>query len=695
MADHFINILPPLAGLNLDTSPSQIDDAESPELYNFLLHEPGQMRRRFGFKRGAPMASEITAGSYPFNIMLWKDQALVGYMDDSTNAFFATYYAPSPTETLPGSSSRTAGTIRMFRVDASDPDSTPWPVDEIPQDGTLVHTAMMPWGHTVQYEHSAYGCSTKPIFRPDKSGNGRTATRLVKWAGSVTSASGDFATISNGSTSGTFTGTPPATSVANCYLRFTADTAPYKYSYQIKSHTGGNASFELYEPYGLGENTSNVPNKVASECLWQPIDYVQNSPIWCQCVAVHYERLFVGRPVLVTPVGDIQPGEYPNGVMYSDAVQPEKWDDTSLIIVDDRPDDAIMAFGHIGHDLAVFKSDRIYVITGYSPQTFTVQLLTAELGCIDSRSVVQIDDGVAFMSKKGYYYVDSAGIPVKLSQREPGHGVQQRLLPEISGGLGGKQFVSSCGAIINDHVVLSNQDNIEKDPLDLGYVPYNDAWTLYHRTGAWANWGNRDADLQPICFSPGNQYAGGLTLAAFPNFIGSINSMFNAEPPNLNVSQQTILVEEQDQYYDDADDPQTAYIPVVARTKDFRLWDGDTGRLRAMYVEHCIQYTGTSDPNQNGLIVTVGTDRAISVTPSTVGTIEPQREAALNDPDYERYYVREFRTGAFQKEGALFRFRLSQENVSSGTTPQVLKWYNMRVLAEQTRSGRVQDNVSV
>lgn len=692
MADHFINIRPPLAGLNVDTSPSQIDDDESPELYNFLIHEPGQMRRRGGFKAGAPMAGEITAGSYPFNIMLWKNQALVGYMDDASSNFYATYFAPSPTEPLPGSGTRTGGTIRIFRLDASDPDNIPWDVDELVQNGTSVHTAMMPWGHTVQYEHSAYGCSAKPIFRADKSGNGRTATRLIKWAGSVTAPSGDFATINNGSTSGTFTGTPPANSIANCYIRFPSDTAPYRYSYQVKTHVGGNAAFELYEPYGLGENTTNVPNKTATAVEWVPIDYVQNSPIWCQCVAVHHERLFVGRPVLVTPVGDIQPGEYPNAVMYSEPTQPEKWNDTSLIVVDDRPDDAIMAFGHVGRNLVLFKSRRTYILSGYSPQTFTVHLVTAEMGCIDSRSVVQLGDGVAFMSHKGYYYLDSSLVPRELSQREPGHGIRRLLLPQVNNPLSGKQYIVSAAALSQDHLVLTNQETVDDDPP--GFNTPKDSWFMYTKTFAWGNWGNRDAEVQPLCYSPANQYAEGRVLAAFPNFVGTIDSMFDPEPPPVTGATVLVTPQVEDQYYDANDDLQTAYVPVVCRTKDFRLWEGDTGRLRAMYVEHCIQYVDTSDPTQNGLDVSIDIDRAISESPTTVGTVGPEFEDALFDPDYDRYYVREFRTGGFQREAAVFRVRLSQENVSSGTTPPVMKWYNIRLLGEQTRSGRVQNSVT-
>lgn len=688
MADSFINLQPPLAGLNLDTSPSQIEDNESPELYNFLLHEPGQMRRRYGIRRGRPMASTITSGSYPFNIMAWKNKVLVGYMADPTNVFYATYYAPSPTEPLPGSSDRTGGTVRMFRVDVSTPATTPWPVSEIVQDGILVHTAMMPWGATIQYDQAAYGCSSKPIFRRDKTGNGRTATRLVKWAGSTIAAGGDFATISNGSISGTFTGTPPTVSIADAFIRFNADVSPYHYSYQVKTHTANSANFTLYKPYGLGENTTNVPNKVASAVDWVPIDYVENSPIWCQCVAVHYERLFVGRPVYVTPVGGILPGEYPNGVAYSDATQPEKWNDTSLIIVDDRPDDAIMAFGHIGSYLAIFKSDRVYILTGYSPETFTVKLLTAEIGCIDSRSVVQIDDGVAFMSKKGYYYLDSTGIPIKLSQQAPGHGIQKRLLPEIAGNLGGKQFVSSCAALTQDHLVLSNQENRDKPS-----VPYHDPWMMYTKTRAWANWGNRDASIQPICFSPANQLVNGLVIAAYPLFMASIDSIFDAEPASDTMSIYPTVVQFKDDYYDASSNAQSAYIPAVCRTKDFRLWEGDTGRLRAMYVEHCVQYIGSSDPTQNGITITVDTDRDISVSAGTVGVVEPQYETGLSVPDYEKYYVREFRSGYFQREGAIFRFRLAHQNISSGTTPHVLKWYNLRLLVEQTRSGRVQDTV--
>jgi hypothetical protein len=542
---------------------------------------------------------------------------------------------------------------------------------------------MMPFGHTVQFESAAYGVTAQPVLRLDRAGTPTTSTRIVKWAGASGVAGGDFVTIANGSPNGTITGVAPAYSLKDYFLWFPSDVSPYIYAYQSKSHTAGAAAFELYKPYGLGESTANVPSKVATAVVWSPINVILNSPLWPSCVAVHYDRLFAGRAVTRTAVGSIPRGDYPNAIKWSDVGEPEKWNDTNMILVDDRPDDGIMGFGHIGKDLAILKRDRVYVMTGYSEATFSVTLLTAELGCTDSRSIVQYQDGVAFMSRKGYVYIDGSGGIQYLSQLEPGHGIHTTLLPEIArpdNTFTESQHLASSAALVQDHIILTNQYNITDFD-----NPINDSWSLYLKTNAWANWGNRESGVVPYCYTPGNQYIKGRVIAAFKNFLGEMDRMFYP------ISTASATFESLDETYNASDALVQFYIPTVVRTKDFRFWEGDTGRLRAIYVEHCIQYNGASDATQNGPALYIDTDRAISASPGTVGEVEPQYESGGLDTD--RYYVREFRGGYYQREGAVFRFRMALENVVSGTYPHVFKWYTTRALTERTKPGRVQNTV--
>jgi hypothetical protein len=678
--DQFVPLPPPAAGLNLDTSATQIDPLESPELYNELIHEPGQMRRRRGWRRKINLSTWLTAGRVPFQAMLWNSRMMVGILG-SQDAFIPPYRTVSPTSAVPAGYSRTNGSVFPLVINADDDQS--WSAAMLELDGTNGPFAeMMPLTAPSPYEASTYGTSIKAFSAKVKDLSTRTATRLTKWAGANVPTVAVTASINNDAVSGTFS-SGPVNSLKDCYLRFDSESPGYSYSYQIKTHTAGATSFTLYKPYGLGENLTNVPNKSAQAAKVRCMDWVENCPPDVQCSIVHYERLFVGRPTLIADVGDLARGEYPNAICWSDPGEPEKWNDTRVIQVDDRPDDAIMGFGHAGQDLLIFKYGRVYRMSGYNEQTFTVKLVTAEYGCVDSRSIVQYKDGCGFMSASGYRYIDS-GDAVEWSQMRPGHGIRRDLLPEVAkddSTFNRQMHLQSTAALIDAYLVLSNQDNRSTAAME-------DNWMFYCKNKSWARWGNSEAGLQPYCYTPANQYLNGRVCGLFQNFIAEIDHMFGPEEPT------TALVDTFDEYYE-AGTPATTYIPFVLRFKDFRVYGGDTGRFRAAFVEHCIQYVGASDATQNGVEVTVNRDENISVLPTDVDTIDPNFVSGATVPDPERIYVKEMRENYFQMEAMAFRIRLSMEFRDTGTFPHVAKFFLLRMLMEETKSGRIQNAVLV
>lgn len=104
--------------------------------------------------------------------------------------------------------------------------------------------------------------------------------------------------------------------------------------------------------------------------------------------------------------------EDPNQVRYSKqryAGAPVEFNDALEFSV---PEDggAITALGVLNEALAIFKSRRIYVVTGSGPnnlgggQAFPrAQLVTTDVGCVDARTVVQMPLGLMFQSSKGIY----------------------------------------------------------------------------------------------------------------------------------------------------------------------------------------------------------------------------------------------------------------------------------------------------
>lgn len=126
-------------------------------------------------------------------------------------------------------------------------------------------------------------------------------------------------------------------------------------------------------------------------------------------VAVHYDKLFV-----------LGSASSPNTLYFSDTGGPTglataaDWQDdttglTNQIAIgrDDNQDHGV-ALAAAGQDLVIFKRHSIYVLSGYSSSTFTVRQVAAGLGCVDARSVIEVDHGVYFMSEQGYTFFDGA-----------------------------------------------------------------------------------------------------------------------------------------------------------------------------------------------------------------------------------------------------------------------------------------------
>lgn len=144
-----------------------------------------------------------------------------------------------------------------------------------------------------------------------------------------------------------------------------------------------------------------------------------NAPRGAQAVKSHYTRLFVLGGRNPDGSGTLQP----NSLWFSDPIAGSDLPDTvaawqndasglvNQIQVDaDDVNDFGVALAKVGDDLAIFKRQSIYVLRGYSPDTFVLRPFSKSVGCIDPRSVVEFDDGCYFMSEHGYMWFDGSQI---------------------------------------------------------------------------------------------------------------------------------------------------------------------------------------------------------------------------------------------------------------------------------------------
>jgi hypothetical protein len=80
---------------------------------------------------------------------------------------------------------------------------------------------------------------------------------------------------------------------------------------------------------------------------------------------------------------------------------------TNLIVVGDSNDRA-RGLGHVGKQLAILKDRSIWLLAGLTPSSFSVQRITNEWGCVSRESIVDLNDGVFFLSERGMAFHDGA-----------------------------------------------------------------------------------------------------------------------------------------------------------------------------------------------------------------------------------------------------------------------------------------------
>lgn len=144
-----------------------------------------------------------------------------------------------------------------------------------------------------------------------------------------------------------------------------------------------------------------------------PVVYA-NAPHGAQAVRTHYRRLFVLGGRNPDGSGTIQL----NTLWYSDQIGTAALPDTlaawqddvsglvNQIVVDPDDNDFGVALARAGEKLVVLRRRSLFVLHGYSPSTFQMRAFSRDVGCIDPRSVVEVEDGCFFMSEHGFMYFD-------------------------------------------------------------------------------------------------------------------------------------------------------------------------------------------------------------------------------------------------------------------------------------------------
>jgi len=421
----------PLKGLNLDAHPGALSPDESPMLANVLLNYGPQLERRGPYQ---VVASDNDTNKFhvPVGVVRHGKKLLMSLLTDAGTPGTAYPYDYSPryrNDPL-NVNGIEAGTSEYENVGMVWLDGTTLldPASNI-NAGSLTAESCMPFTRGAGYEGVTYYTSIETEATAVKVGANAdtpgTTTRLCQWAGS--NQPGSTLTTSADATVGSTTvdlGANFGNNPVNMFLAFSPDvtTAGADFSYLIVEHLAGN-TYRIAKPYGLGSATA--VSRVNQTAWLLPRFVIQQSPPAATCVAVHLDRLFVGRPWLTNSTGTLQRGYWPSGIAWSEVSNPEKWPDQNIAVVGSEANDQVMGLQSLGRHLIIFKRYSTWVMAGDSEENFVIKRLIGNVGCIDDRGIVEHNDSVIFPSEQGIFRINQNLEVDELTQRETGHGIKQ------------------------------------------------------------------------------------------------------------------------------------------------------------------------------------------------------------------------------------------------------------------------------
>lgn len=213
-----------------------------------------------------------------------------------------------------------------------------------------------------------------------------------------------------------------------------------------------------------------------------------NAPAGGQDVCAHLNRLFVlgGRDV----PGGLTAHER-NTLYWSDYGGPTAdttamWQNdvtglTNKLVVDSDNGDFGTGLAKLGQDLVIFKRHSTHILYGYSDDTFTLRRVSASLGCIDNRSIVETEAGVYFMSAAGYALFN--GTTIRIVDEK----VRDELLPLVEKTIGDDYWYDGGRVIAiplpNEYILLS----VMRQDLNTAAITYQASYLFHIRTESWVH----------------------------------------------------------------------------------------------------------------------------------------------------------------------------------------------------------------
>jgi hypothetical protein len=91
----------------------------------------------------------------------------------------------------------------------------------------------------------------------------------------------------------------------------------------------------------------------------------------------------------------------PSELRYCDTSNPSSWPVGNSLVIGRNDGEQIMGLQRFGESTAVFKNESIWLVSGNTPDDFTINPTPSDMGTASPRSIVLTDAGIFFWSQEG------------------------------------------------------------------------------------------------------------------------------------------------------------------------------------------------------------------------------------------------------------------------------------------------------
>ena len=107
-------------------------------------------------------------------------------------------------------------------------------------------------------------------------------------------------------------------------------------------------------------------------------------------------------------------------VRWSHPGEPEDWRTNDYVDVNPGDGDEIVGIAPFGERLLIFKHHSVYVMAGYSPETFQVTQVSSNVGAVSQEAIASSPLGVAFFDEgRGVFLYDGSGVQWAWDRMQP------------------------------------------------------------------------------------------------------------------------------------------------------------------------------------------------------------------------------------------------------------------------------------